>query len=146
MMFASRTQLLDEVIKPALDSGTWVLCDRYVDSSVAYQGGGRELGVDRVWALIRSMGELYVEPDLTFVLDIPTELVAERLADRQLDRFEREDASFFDRVRKTYLKEAAKSARTRIVDAARQVEEVQADIIQAFEQYLSEAVAESLVR
>lgn len=139
MMFASRTQLLDEVIHPALASGTWVLCDRYIDSSVAYQGGGRELGVERVWSLIDSMGSLYVEPDLTILLDIPSCSIGDRMAGRQLDRFEREELSFFERVRRTYLSEAEKSPRMKVIDGMQTVESVQADIRRLLEPFVSDS-------
>ena len=128
MMFASRTQLLEKVIVPALKQGTWVLCDRFVDSSVAYQGGGRELGVDTVNLLIRAMGALHVKPNLTVLLDLPADLIAARLADRTLDRFESEDTAFFERIRETYLSLAAKMNRIRIVDATKSLDDVRSEI------------------
>ena len=128
LMFASRAQILEEVVTPALDAGTWVLCDRYVDSSIAYQGGGRELGVDRVKSVMRSMGDLYVEPDLTILLDLPPVLIEDRLSDRTLDRFENEDLIFFHRVRNTYLELADEESRIQVVDAAQSLDEIQRDI------------------
>ena len=128
MMFASRAQLLEEVIVPALTSGTWVLCDRFVDSSIAYQGGGRELGVECVMSLIESMGELHVEPDMTVLLDLRPAAIPARLAHRTLDRFESEDAAFFERIRTTYLALAERTTRIRVIDAERSLDEVREDI------------------
>lgn len=128
LMFASRTQLLEEVIIPALNNGTWVLCDRYVDSSIAYQGGGRELGVDCVMSLVHAMGELYIKPDLTVLLDLPSDMIPHRLADRTLDRFESEDRSFFERIRATYLSLANKDSRIHVIDATRSIIEIQQEV------------------
>ncbi|MCY4093686.1 MAG: dTMP kinase [Gammaproteobacteria bacterium] len=139
LMFASRMQLLEEVIIPTLSSGTWVLCDRYVDSSIAYQGGGRELGVERVKTLVLAMGELYAEPDLTVLLDIPPSVIPDRLANRTLDRFESEETSFFERIRQTYLDLAAENPRIKVVDATQPLNGVQ-DQITGF---LNALVAES---
>lgn len=142
LMFASRMQLLEEVIIPALKRGTWVLCDRYVDSSVAYQGGGRELGVERVKMLVQAMGELYVRPDLTILLDLPPDMIRERLADRTLDRFESEDRSFFERIRQTYLALAEEDARISVVDASRPLGSVREEIAARLRPLLREAVDE----
>ena len=124
LMFASRTQLLEEVIIPALKRGTWVLCDRYVDSSIAYQGGGRQLGVERVKKLVLAMGELYVRPDLTVLLDLPPDMIPERLANRTLDRFESEDRSFFERIRETYLSLAEAESHISVIDATQPLADV----------------------
>lgn len=128
LMFASRMQLLEEVIIPALIRGTWVLCDRYVDSSIAYQGGGRALGVERVKTLIRAMGDRYAEPDLTVLLDIPPIVIPDRLADRPLDRFESEKTSFFERIRQTYLELAAEEPRIEVIDATLPLKSIQEQI------------------
>lgn len=129
LMFASRMQLLEEVIIPALKRGTWVLCDRYVDSSIAYQGGGRELGVERVKKLVQAMGELYIKPDLTVLLDLPPNMIRDRLADRTLDRFESEDRSFFERIRHTYLELAGEEPQINVVDATNPLSHVQDEIV-----------------
>ena len=128
LMFASRMQLLEEVIIPALTCGTWVLCDRYVDSSIAYQGGGRELGVDRVKTLVRAMGDLYAEPDLTVLLDLPPSQILDRLANRSLDRFESEERSFFERIRRTYLDLADEDSRIKVIDATLPLNRVQEQV------------------
>ena len=142
LMFASRTQLLQEVIIPTLERGTWVLCDRYVDSSIAYQGGGRQLGVDRVKKLVQALGELYVQPDLTVLLDLPPDMIPERLADRTLDRFESEDKSFFERIRQTYLDLAASDSHVRVIDATQSIEKVRNEIAGFLRPMLSELASE----
>ena len=138
LMFASRMQLLEEVIIPALRRSTWVLCDRYVESSIAYQGGGRQLGVGRVKKLVQAMGELYVQPDLTVLLDLPPDMIPERLADRTLDRFESEDKSFFERIRQTYLDLAASESHVRVIDSTQPIEDVRNEIAGLLGPMLSE--------
>jgi dTMP kinase len=97
---ASRAQHVAEVIRPALERGAWVVCDRYLDSSVAYQGAGRELGLERVLELnLAAVGGLL--PDRTFLLELPPEEVHGRL-DREHDRLEREDSDFHARAAAGY--------------------------------------------
>ena len=140
LMFASRMQLLEEVIIPALKRGTWVLCDRYVDSSIAYQGGGRELGVERVKMLVKAMGEFYAKPDLTVLLDLAPSMIRDRLADRTLDRFESEDRLFFKRIRRTYLDLAESDSRIKVIDATRPLETVQNEIAALLNAMLNESI------
>jgi len=118
LMVASRAQLVREAVLPALADGRIVLCDRYADASVAYQGGGRGLGVDRVAALNDfAVGEAV--PDLTLLCLLPPELGRARMADRTHDRLEREDAAFHERVYAAYRDMAdSGDPRFRIVDAA----------------------------
>lgn len=114
---ASRAQHVDEVIRPALERGTWVVCDRYVDSSVAYQGVGRELGLDRVLDLnLAAVGGLM--PDRTFLLELDVAASSGRLQGDH-DRLEREPGDFHTRVADGY-RELAARFRERIVvlDAA----------------------------
>lgn len=140
LMFASRMQLLEEVIIPALSRGTWVLCDRYVDSSIAYQGGGRELGVERVKTVVRAMGELYAEPDLTVLLDLPPVLIRDRLANRTLDRFESEEDSFFERIRRTYLDLAVEYPRIKVIDATQSLKTVQEQLARLLHALVAESI------
>jgi dTMP kinase len=129
LMFAARAAHLDEVIRPALSSGKWVVCDRFTDASHAYQGGGRGLSAHTIDALAAVVqGEL--RPDLTLLLDVPLEVSAQRQAGRgKRDRFERESGEFFERVRQAYLDLAARDpARIRLIDASRPLVAVQADI------------------
>lgn len=132
LMFAARATHLEEVIRPALSSGKWVVCDRFTDASHAYQGGGRGLPastIDALAALVQ--GEL--RPNLTLLLDAPLKIAAERQAGRgHRDRFEQEPAEFFGRVREAYLRLAASNPdRVRLIDAGRTLPEVQEDIRRA---------------
>ncbi|PMY70754.1 MULTISPECIES: dTMP kinase [Pseudomonas] len=126
LVFAARAQHLAEVIRPALARGAVVLCDRFTDSTYAYQGGGRGLSVERIATLEQFVqGEL--RPDLTLVFDLPVEVGLARASARgRLDRFELEGRVFFDAVRQAYLKRAAADpARYLLVDAAQSLSQVQ---------------------
>ncbi|WP_236210728.1 dTMP kinase [Metapseudomonas otitidis] len=126
LMFAARAQHLDRVIRPALETGQVVLCDRFTDATYAYQGGGRGVSMARIAELERFVqGSL--RPDLTLVFDLPVEVGLQRAAARgRLDRFEQEDRSFFDAVRQTYLERAAQAPeRYRVIDAAKPLADVQ---------------------
>lgn len=126
LMFAARADHVARVIRPALEGGKWVVCDRFTDATLAYQGGGK--GVAR--PLIEQLAQLThpgLEPDLTLVFDCPYEVSRGRLvgAGRALDRFEREDRAFFERVRAAYLDLGrSKPARIRIIDGSRPVPEI----------------------
>ncbi len=128
LMFAARAELMQQVVIPALEAGKWVVTDRFVDASYAYQGGGRQLNP----AIIKMLDAWIVReyyPDLTLLLDMPPEVGLQRLRDRQKDRIEKEQEAFFVRVREAYL-ERAKSSRNRIhiVDATKSLPEVTAAI------------------
>lgn len=118
LMFASRAQLVRELIEPALAAGRWVLCDRYVDASYAYQGGGRGQPVERIAAL-EAWACDGVKPDLTLLLDLPVATGRARAAGRgEADRIEIEADAFFERVRSTYRERAvAEPVRFRVIDA-----------------------------
>ncbi|HEY8683226.1 MAG TPA: dTMP kinase [Rhodanobacter sp.] len=119
LMFASRAQLVREVIEPALSRGQWVLCDRFADASYAYQGGGRGQPVQRIAALER-WACAGVKPDLTLLLDLPVATGRARAAGRgDADRIEVESDSFFERVRASYRERAvAEPDRFRTIDAS----------------------------
>ncbi len=125
LIFAARAAHAETLLRPALARGQWVVCDRFVDASIAYQGAGRGLGRERVEALAEWLVPDLV-PDLTLVLDLPIETAFERLDGRgERDRFEQEDGVFFRRVREAYLEQAEREPhRVRIVDASGTVEEV----------------------
>lgn len=129
LMFAARAAHIDEVIRPAMSSGKWVVCDRFTDASHAYQGGGRGLPADTIDTLAR-MVQGDVHPDLTLLLDAPLAISAERQAGRgKRDRFEQESADFYRRVRQAYLDVAVREpGRVRLINAARPLPEVQEDI------------------
>ncbi|MEO6968162.1 MAG: dTMP kinase [Rhodanobacteraceae bacterium] len=127
LMFAARAQLVREVLRPALDTGHWVLCDRYTDASYAYQGGGRGIDAGRI-AQLEAVATGGLQPDLTLLLDLPVANGRERALRRNTgqsngygdaDRIEREDDGFFERVRQTYLERAAAEPRRfRVLDAS----------------------------
>jgi dTMP kinase len=102
---AARAQHVAEVIRPARARGDWVLCDRFVDSSLAYQGGGRQMGIDRVWNVNRGAVDGCM-PDLTLLFDVPVDLAASRRG-ATLDRIEAEGLDFQRRVADGYLELAA---------------------------------------
>ncbi len=118
MMFAARAQHLSEVIEPALEGGSWVVCDRFTDASYAYQGGGR--GLERTLiAAAENIVHPKMQPDLTLLLDADPETALGRVRTRgEADRFERETVEFFRRVREAYLDRAkADTSRFAIIDA-----------------------------
>ncbi|AGY91893.1 hypothetical protein SPICUR_04570 [Spiribacter curvatus] len=126
LMFAARAEHFETVIRPALQAGRWVICDRFTDASLAYQGGGRGLGVERVRELADwLLGDL--TPGLTLWLDLPVELGLARAAGRSTpDRFESEQQRFFEWVRSAYAQIArAEPERVCRVDAAQPLDRVQ---------------------
>ena len=129
MIFAARAQHVEQVIRPALLEGHWVLCDRFTDASYAYQGGGRSMGEGPVRAL-EDLVQGSLRPDVTILLDVPVEVGLERARGRgELDRFEQEDLEFFERVRQSYLSRARRSTgRYRVIDASLDIQEVQAQL------------------
>ena len=137
MMAASRVEHVATVILPALQAGKWVLSDRYIDASFAYQGGGREMGVERIRD-IHSLAGVTRMPDLTILLDMPVALGRERIASRStVDRIEAEADPFFERCRAAYLAVAeAEPNRVKVVDASESLENVQRAIEQALQSVL----------
>lgn len=135
LMFAARAQHIESVIKPMLEKGIWVLSDRFTDATYAYQGAGRQLGVEKV-ELLEQFVQKGLRPDLTIILDIPVDVSVERITRRgDLDRFEKEDRPFFERVREAYLMRAQSVPdRYRLIDATRSLPEVK----QALEVVLNE--------
>ncbi|TLP72034.1 dTMP kinase [Pseudomonas nitroreducens] len=129
LVFAARAQHIAQVIRPALERGAVVLCDRFTDATYAYQGGGRGLPVERI-AQLEGFVQGGLRPDLTLVFDLPVEIGLSRAAARgRLDRFEQEGRAFFEAVRNTYLERArAEPGRYHILDAAQSLAEVQRDL------------------
>lgn len=123
ILVAARADHVARVIKPALESGNWVVCDRFFDATIAYQGAGKGVPVD----LIERLGAAAypgLRPDRTLVFDCSYEVARRRLeaSGKTLDRFEREDQAFFERVRKAYLSAAkAEPERIRVIDASADV-------------------------
>jgi dTMP kinase len=129
LMFASRAQLVREVIQPALAAGKWVLSDRFTDASFAYQGGGRKQPVSRI-ADLEIWAAAGLKPDLTLLLDLPVAEGMKRANGRgQADRIEMENADFFERVREAYRERAtADPKRFRVIDSGQPLETVLASV------------------
>lgn len=139
LMYAARSQLLENVITPALNQGQWVLADRHDWSSVAYQGGGRQIPMDEIDSL-RAITLKGVKPDFTILLDIDPALGLTRASQRgQLDRIEQSGLAFFARTRQKYLELADQQCdRSVVIDASQTVDAVQRDVLLALHRYLGE--------
>ncbi len=140
LMFAARAEHLEQKIRPALDAGIWVLCDRFTDASYAYQGGGRGIDKERIRSLEQwTHGDL--RPDLTLLLDLSVEIGLERAGKRsEPDRFEKEEMQFFEAVRQAYLQIAWDEAnRVKVVDASTPLYEVQARIAEVIQEFINQS-------
>lgn len=134
LMYAARAQLLENVIRPALTRGDWVLADRHDLSSRAYQGGGRQIS-DALIDPIRQVVLHGLQPDLTLYLDIdPAIGLARARARGELDRIEQEQLAFFQRTRQKYLDIARQDSSIVVIDASESLEQVQQALLQALEQ------------
>lgn len=126
LMLAARADHVTRIIRPALQAGTWVICDRFSDATAAYQGAGKGVSMD----LIRDLAEVIhpgLRPDRTLVFDCSYEVARDRLnsSGKALDRFERESRDFFERVRGAYLAAArAEPERVRVINAAASLESI----------------------
>ena len=128
LLFAAREKHINEVIKPNLEQGKWVISDRFTDASFAYQGFGRGLDFDQVNQLKQIIQKDF-DPDLTFLLDAPIDVIKSRRKLNPNDRFESEDREFFERVRQGYLELATVfKDRVKIIDATQPIEQVQSEI------------------
>jgi dTMP kinase len=127
LMFAARQDHLERLIRPALSGGRWVVCDRFGDSTWAYQAGGRRGPSARI-AWLEDWVQGPLRPDRSYLFDVPAELAAERrAAERRPDRFEREDLAFFERVREAYrLRASADPARFVVIDGRQPVDSIRA--------------------
>ena len=139
LMFAARAQHIGQLIRPALERGQWVLCDRFTDATYAYQGGGRGIGQAHIAAL-EQWTQQGLKPDLTLLLDLPVETGLERAGQRsEPDRFESESMNFMRQVRQAYLDIAAREPqRVRVIDASRPLEEVLRQIDVVMDEVLGE--------
>jgi dTMP kinase len=138
MMFAARSLNVNNNIRPALNAGKWVVCDRFTDSSRAYQSAGRGLPMETVDQLAEWVhGDLW--PDLTILLDAPVDVGMARAGNRSKpDRIEKEEHAFFARVRDCYLQLAvAEPERFAVLDTTRELAAVQADVITLAQQLIS---------
>ena len=140
LMFAARATHLDNLIRPAVSRGAWVLCDRFTDATYAYQGGGRGMPVAQIDALA-GIVHPDLQPDLTLLLDLPVAAGLARASHRNgadgPDRFEAEQQAFFERVRDTYLERARREPqRFRVVAASGSLDEVAQGVRDALEPLL----------
>ncbi|MDO9023930.1 dTMP kinase [Zwartia sp.] len=142
LMFAARAQHLREVIQPALEAGSWVVCDRFTDTTFAYQGGGRQLGTARIAALEQWVHS-DLQPDCTWLFDVPLEVARERLdRTREKDRFEQESDAFFLRTRAVYLERAQQYAdRFTVIDATASIQDVRIKLSQALNMLFAKSQA-----
>lgn len=137
LIFAARSAHLENRIRPALDQGHWVLCDRFTDATYAYQGGGRGLPIE-VITVLEGMVQGALRPDLTILLDAPPEIGLERIKARGAsDRFESQRLEFFERAREVYLTRAGQDQENSVVvDANRPLAEVQMDLRRVIDLFL----------
>ena len=133
LMMADRRDHVDNLINPNLDKGIWVISDRYLDSTIAYQGGGRQLDIDLITSLSASLK--LPTPDFTLLFDLPVDVALERAKERsELDRFEREPKDFHSRIRESYLELASTNHRIKTIDSSKDFESVSLQV----EKYLTE--------
>ena len=129
LMFAARREHIDRVISPALVRGTYVLSDRFTDATYAYQCGAKGVPASKI-QLLEQWVQADIQPDITLLFDVPVEVSLNRLATaRSPDKFERENAEFFTRIRHAYLQRAIENpARFRVIDANKPLEEVKKSV------------------
>lgn len=136
LMYAARSQLVENTIKPALAEGTWVLGDRHDWSSLAYQGGGRQVNRDHLNA-IRELTLNGFSPDLTIYLDIDPKAGLVRAASRgELDRIEQSGLAFFERARETYLSLVKRTDSAVLIHAEQSIDKVREDVLIALRKFL----------
>ena len=130
LMFSIRNQHIEEIIKPKLSDGIWVLCDRFIDASIAYQGYGKKVSIKKIKLLINNFTENII-PDITIFFDLPYDLAKKRFPkNKKKDRFENLNSMFFDNVYKGYLKQANENKkRIKIINANCDKKEVNNQII-----------------
>ena len=143
LMFAARAEHLRSIIEPALSKGIWVVCDRFTDATFAYQGGGRELGLERV-AVLEQWVHPDTQPDRTWLFDVPLSVARERLnRTREQDRFEKMADEFFQRTREVYLARAqAHPERIICVDSTQAIDQIRTQLGQNISALISAAAAQ----
>jgi dTMP kinase len=140
LVFAARLQHLTHEIKPRLAKGQWVVCDRFTDATYAYQGVARGTPLAYVEAL-ENWVQADLRPDLTLYLDLDPEIGRQRIAGRQQDRMENEQAEFFRAVRAGYLQRVETQPAMQLIDASQSIEEVRAAMLAVVEPYVREQLA-----
>ena len=136
LMMADRRDHVDNLINPNLDKGIWVISDRYLDSTIAYQGGGRQLDIDLITSLSASLK--LPTPDFTLLFDLPVDVALERAKERsELDRFEREPKDFHSRIRESYLELASTNHRIKTIDSSKDFESVSLQVEKSLTEFLN---------
>ena len=136
LMFAARNQHLTRKILPELDQGLWVVSDRFTDASYAYQAFGRSIAIEKVDTLRRLVQDGF-NPDLTLLLDVEPDVSRDRISDRELDRIEKENLEFYQRVRAGYLDLAENLERIKLIDASKNLESVGSEIRLHMSEFIS---------
>ncbi|WP_455234035.1 dTMP kinase [Thiogranum longum] len=138
LMFAARAQHLQQVILPAVEQGSWVLCDRFTDATYAYQGGGRGIEFQRIQVLEEWVQKDF-QPDLTILFDLDVTIGLERAGNRgALDRFEQEEKTFFEKVRHAYLERCREQPhRFRIIDAEQELDAVRRQLDHVIDEFVA---------
>ena len=137
LMMADRKDHVDNIINPNLKKGIWVISDRYLDSTIAYQGGGRQLDINLITSL--SLTLRLPTPDFTLLFDLPVDVALQRAAERSvLDRFEREPKDFHSRIRDSYLELASNNRRIKTVDSSKHIDLVSKQVVNYLTEFLNE--------
>ena len=144
LMFAARNQHLTRKILPELDQGLWVVSDRFTDASYAYQAFGRSIAIEKVDTLRRLVQDGF-NPDLTLLLDVEPDVSRGRISDRELDRIEKENLEFYQRVRAGYLDLAEKFQRIKLIDASKNLESVGSEIRLHMSEFISSLSDDSAI-
>ena len=135
LFLADRAQNIDVIVKPSIENGKIVLCDRHTDSSVAYQGYGRGLDINEI-NMLNNLATGGLKPDLTLVFDVDVETSMKRVGDEK-DRMESSGVEFFNKVRNGYLELAKKEPdRIKVIDSTRKIEQIHSDVINIISTYL----------
>ena len=137
LMLADRKDHVEQVILPNLKTGNWVISDRFMDSSFAYQGGGRKLDTKMINSFSKNLN--LPIPDLTLLFDVPVEISLSRVKARgELDRFEQEEVAFHNRIREAYLKLAKENiSRIQIIDSSQEIERMLKNVEQIIETFFN---------
>ena len=136
LFLADRAQHVDMIVKPALENGVIVLCDRHTDSTVAYQGYGRGLNIEQI-NMLNNLATAGLKPDLTFVFDVDIETSMKRVG-KEKDRMESSGDDFFNRVRNGYLQIAKNEPeRVKIIDSTKSIDEVFEKVKNIFKSYIA---------
>lgn len=130
LMFAARAEHVEQVINPALERGDWVLSDRFVDATFAYQGGGRGIDLKRI-STLADWTLQGLQTDITFLFDLPVEVGQQRVLSRNqgVDRFEQEKVEFFQKIRQRYLERALQEpSRIKVIDASKSIVDIEVQL------------------